>query len=116
MENEPPSVKEPEESCMSACLECALACEKCITSCLRGDEPARTVGLITTARTCIDVCSLTAKLLAQESEFAVEYAALCAEVCHTLREDCLKQMKSDECQKCCEMTLRCEQTCQQVAA
>jgi len=35
-------------------------------------------------------------LLAQESEFVEEYCALNAEVCHTYREECLKEQARDQ--------------------
>lgn len=55
------------------------------------------------------------RLLAQESEFVQEYCALCAEVCHLLREECLKQPSLSHCQRCGETALSCDQACQKAA-
>lgn len=72
--------------------------------------------LIALAHTCGDVCLLTARLLAQRSEFAPEYSALCAEVCHACREECLKHASEARCEECAATLLRCDQACQRFAS
>ncbi len=101
--------------CLAACAACAAAAENCATHCLRTDAPKEMARIISLARTCADVCQLTSRLLAQESEFVQEYCALCAEVCHMLREECLKQPAVTCCQRCAEIALRCDKACQQAA-
>ncbi len=74
------------------------------------------VALIVLAHTCGDVCLLTARLLAQRSEFAPEFCALCAEVCHTCLEECLKHASECQCRECADSLLKCEQACQRFAS
>ena len=72
--------------------------------------------LIALAHTCGDVCLLTARLLAQRSEFALEYCALCAEVCHACHEECLKHASEAQCEVCADALLKCDQACQRFAS
>lgn len=80
---------------------------------LREETPKSVASII--ARACPDTCLLSARLLAHESEFGKEYCALTAEVCHTYREECLKQPALEACRQSCDLALTCEQACQQVA-
>lgn len=72
--------------------------------------------LIALARTCADVCILTARLLAQRSEFASEYCALCAEVGHACREEYGIHASDSHCRECADALLKCEQACQRFAS
>jgi hypothetical protein len=101
--------------CLSACAACASAAENCAVICLREESPKALARMISLARTCADVCLLTTRLLAQESEFVQEYCALCAEVCHMLREECLKQPSLSCCQRCADLALSCDRACQKAA-
>lgn len=101
--------------CLAACAACASAAENCAVHCLRSDAPTELARIVSLARTCSDVCLLTSRLLAQESEFVQEYCALCAEVCHMLREECLKRPSLSCCQRCAEVALRCDKACQRAA-
>jgi hypothetical protein len=104
-----------QELCMDECMNCALALEGLARCCLRYDDQAEMAPLIALARTCSDICFLTARLLAQESEFVSEYAALCAEVCNASRQELLRYPTLNECQRCAEIALKCDQACQQIA-
>lgn len=110
------AVRESREACIEACSACAAECERCTASCLRLPDLAPLARLLALLRTCADVCLLTARLLAQESDFASEYGALCAEVCHTCREECLQHSTIEGCRQCAEACLKCDQLCQKVAA
>lgn len=101
--------------CLGACAACAAAAENCAVACLREGAPKELARIMSLARTCADVCLLTSRLLAQESEFVQEYCALCAEVCHMLREECLKHQSLSCCQRCAEVALRCDRACQKAA-
>ena len=101
--------------CLAACAACASAAENCAVVCLRDDSPKALARIISLARTCADVCVLTSRLLSQQSEFVQEYCALCAEVCNTLRAECLKHINLTCCGRCAEVALRCDQACQKAA-
>ena len=103
------------ELCMEQCMDCALVLERFATNSLREGDQDEMGSLIALARTCSDICLLTARLLAQGSEFVNEYAALCAEVCNTSRQAFLRYPALNECQRCAEVALRCDQACQQIA-
>jgi hypothetical protein len=109
------SFEEKRRDCIAACTRCATACEQCAAALLREEDPKPVAGIIALARACADVCLLSARLLAQGSEFVEEYCALNAEVCHTYRKECLKQSAGDECRQYAEIALKCEQACQQIA-
>jgi hypothetical protein len=110
------SIRERHQECIAACMRCASACEQCAAALLREQNAKSAAAIIGLARACADTCLLSARLLAQESEFVAEYCALNAEVCHTWREECLKQPARDACRDCAEIALTCEQACQQIAA
>jgi hypothetical protein len=109
------SVQERRQECIAACMRCATACEQRAAALLRKDYPNSVTGVIALARACADTCLLSARLLAQGSEFVEEYCALTAEVCHTYREECLKQPALEACRQSAELALICEQACQQIA-
>ena len=102
--------------CLATCAACASAAENCAVICLREGTSNELARIISLARTCADVCLLTSRLLAQESEFVQEYCALCAEVCHMFRDECLKHPSLSYCQRCAEVALLCDRACQKVAA
>jgi len=109
-------VREPIiKECIAACGSCAAAAERCAVNCLQEEATKELARLISLGRTCADVCLLTGRLLAQESEFVQEYCALCAEVCHTLRDECLKQPALSCGQRCAKSALRCDRACQKAA-
>jgi hypothetical protein len=103
------------EDCIAACAACAAEAERCAAICLQAEKTRDLARVISLARTCADVCLLTSRLLAQQSEFLQEYCALCAEVCHTLREECLKQPSVGCCARCAAVALRCDRACQKAA-
>ncbi len=103
------------EECLTSCLSCAAAAERCAAHCSRQENAAELVNVICVARTSADVCLLTARLISQGSDFVQEYCALCAEVCHTLREECLKQPGIACCDHCSELALHCDRACQKAA-
>lgn len=89
---------------------------RCAAALSRNDNTKSIVGIIAIVRACAETSLLTARLIAQGSEFTKEYCALNAEVCHTCRKECLKQPDFDECRRCAEAALACEQACQEIAA
>lgn len=103
------------QTCIRACNECAALCERIAAFCLRGGELPELIRCAVSLRTCADVCHLTARLVAQESEFLQEYCALCAEVCHACRGECLKHSAIDCFRLCAEACLKCDQACQHMA-
>lgn len=102
-------------ACLAACARCASAAETCATLCLKEHSGQDLARLIALGRTCADVCLLTSRLLSQQSEFVQEYCALCAEVCHILREECLKHIKLTCCRRCAEIAHSCDVACQKAA-
>ena len=101
--------------CIEACHACAALCERLAAECLRSPESAKLLRCVGLLRNCADACLLTARLAAQESEFIVEYAALCAEVCHACSEECLAHAEVESFRQCATACLRCDQACQRMA-
>ena len=110
------SFHEKHRECITACMQCAVVCEEFIVALLEDEKLTAVAGAIAIARACADTCFLTARLLAQDSEFANEYCALNVEVCHSCREACLKQPYLDACKICAEAALACEEICQRIVA
>jgi hypothetical protein len=103
------------EAGIEACNECAALCERVEVFCslaVKNPELARLAVLL---KTCADVCMLTARLIARQSEFLKEYCALCAEVCHTSHEECSKHADTDDFAGCAEACLMADRACQRLA-
>jgi hypothetical protein len=107
-------VQDKRQDCIATCTRCAIACENYVAILLREGKSGSFSTIIALARACADTCLLSARLLAQGSEFVEEYCALNAEVCYTWRQELLKQPALEECRQCAEIALQCEQACQQI--
>src|SRR5260221_1392592 len=113
---EPNGVSSSEsEACIEACNECAALCECLEAFCTRAVENPELSRVVVLLKTCADVCLLTARLIARQSEFLQEYCALCAEVCHTCHVECLKHAKTDGFSRCAEACSIVDRACQQLA-
>ena len=66
-------------------------------------------------RSCADICSLCAREMARQSDFATALCAVCAEVCEACGAEC-EQHDAEHCQKCAEACRRCAEDCRKMAA
>ena len=99
------------QSCIDACLECAMECEHCSTACLQEDDVKMMAKCIQLERDCIDICITTAKLLARGSQHGMHLMAECAEICDACADECEKHSHMEHCQKCAEVCRACAEEC-----
>lgn len=96
-------------------IKCITACETCALLCLQEDDVKMMARCIRLDRDCADICSLTAKYVARESEHLNDTLALCIQICRACHEEC-KKHDHDHCQKCAEKCQECYEACEQYAA
>lgn len=96
-------------------IKCITACETCATMCLQEDNVKMMARCIQTDRDCADICTLTAKYVARESEFTSDVLNLCINICKECYEEC-KKHEHDHCQKCAEKCKECYEACEEYAA
>lgn len=97
---------------LAVSMECTLACEKCATDCiLDGNKKCALI-----ARDCADICALTARLVARNSEFAEEMLRLCSDVCKACSEECANHSHQQQsCKVCAEVCRKCSDLCAEVS-
>ncbi|RYY96871.1 MAG: four-helix bundle copper-binding protein [Chitinophagaceae bacterium] len=102
----------PHRALINTLLECAQACEQCMSACL--DEPDVTpmAYCIELDRDCAELCFLGARLLLRDSEIAQSYLRVCEEACRLCAEAC-SMHDHDHCKRCAEACRRCEEACHQ---
>ena len=96
-------------------IKCITACETCASMCLQEDDVKMMARCIQTDLDCADICSLTAKYVARESEFTSDILRLCIDICKACYEEC-KKHDHDHCQKCAEKCKECYEACEAYAA
>ena len=104
-----------QQTATSALLSCAMACENCASACLREPDVAMMAECIRLDRDCADVCVLTARWLARESDSARELLQMCAKVCKACAAECA-QHKAAHCQECAQACTHCAEECLRLAA
>ena len=102
----------PYEACLQACLDCAMACERCLQA-MMGQESHNECP--SCCRECLAICLLCAQAIARDSKYIKEYCRLCAEICDWCAEQCAAHVH-DHCQQCAESCRRCAEACRAVAA
>ncbi len=96
---------------MHMLIKCITACEYCATLCLREPDVAMMARCIMLDRDCADICALTSRFIARNSEHAVHVLRECVEICRACAEECGKH-KHDHCQHCAEICTQCAAQCE----
>mgnify|MGYP000373699248 CR=1 FL=1 len=91
-------------------IECALACEQCMSACLEEKDVTKMAHCIELDRDCAEICFLGAKLLLRDAEVAHEYLRICEKACRQCAEECSLH-DHEHCKRCAEACRRCEQAC-----
>lgn len=91
-------------------LNCSKACQECAASCLEEKDVTLMAHCIEVDRDCAEFCSLAAKLLVRDSEFAHEFLAVCEKICRHCAEECGKH-DHEHCKKCAEACRKCAEAC-----
>ena len=100
----------PHSDLINILLECALACERCMSACLEEKDVNEMAHCIEIDRDCAEVCLLGAKLLIRDSEIAHAYLKICEEACRICAEEC-SMHQEEHCQECARICRRCQEAC-----
>ena len=100
----------PHTDLINILMECAIACEKCMSACLEEKNVTMMAHCIELDRDCAEVCLLGAKLLLRDSEIAHSYLLVCEEACRRCAEEC-SMHEMEHCKRCAEACRRCEEAC-----
>ena len=106
-------ISEQTRDCIEACLECQAVClTMAMTECLElGGDHVRPQHF-RLMMDCVQMCDVTADLMAHKSQFHRQTCALCAEVCETCAEDCETLSGMEECVAACRV---CAAACRSMA-
>lgn len=98
------------EECIRALEACRRTSEECFAALLRDASAYTRWYAVQALRDCIDVCSLTAGLLARHSVYSEPMLRLCAAVCEACASYC-GQSTDPACQACARACQHCARTC-----
>ena len=93
-------------------IKCITACETCSVLCFQEENIKIMERCIRLDRDCADICALTAKFVARDSEFANDLLQYCINACRACEEECRKH-EHDHCQKCAEKCKECYEACEE---
>ncbi len=108
------SMLDMNQHCITACLTCLAACERCATRCLQEPDPQHLTNCIRLDRQCAVLCGMTAQLLAMESEYSPDACKLCADACEKCGQQCTMH-EHDHCQNCATACFECAESCRSIA-
>ncbi len=103
-----------EKECIEACLDCAIACEKCASLCLEEAEVKMMVKCVLLDRECAAVCFATAKVLAVGADHNQILLRSCEELCIACGKECAKHANMMHCKECAEACRRCADLCRKM--
>jgi len=104
------------QSCIQACLDCAMECDHCAAACLQEDDVKMMARCIALDIDCSEICRLAASFMARGSEFVGVVCRLCAEICQACGDECAKHKHMEHCQACAQACFRCADECRKMAA
>jgi hypothetical protein len=99
------------QAVLDALNRCVATCEMCATACLQEADVQMMVPCIRLDRDCADICALTARLLARDSDHARHLMRECIEVCTKCANEC-SQHPDEHCQQCAAACRACADACQ----
>lgn len=102
------------QSCLDACVRCALACEHCATACLAEPDTGAMAKCIRLNQDCAAICWLAASFMGRRSEFDTEVCRLCASICDACAAECGAHAP-EHCQRCAEACRTCVEACRTMA-
>jgi len=103
-----------EKKCADACLACAIACEKCVTSCLQEDQVKNLVKCILLNRECAAICFATAKVLTVGADHFQILCRSCEELCLACDAECGIHADMPHCKECAEACRYCAEMCRKI--
>ena len=104
------------QTCIDICLECAAACNRCLTACLNENEVDNLSKCIQLDMECSAICRTAAQFMNLRSNYTNAICQLCAEICSACAEESSKYDHMDHCRECAEICYRCAEECTSMAA
>jgi hypothetical protein len=104
-------LSDDERECVENCLRAAQVCEWCADACIDEEGMERCIRL---CRDVADIATLHARLMARDSAYSGDLAAVCVEVCEACAEEC-EGHDHDHCRLCAEVLPECAETCREMA-
>jgi hypothetical protein len=104
------------ESCIQACLQCAVVCNHCATSCLQEPHVHHMVRCIQLDLECAAISRASAELMSLGSSYAHQLCGICAAICEACATECEQHTDMDHCRECAEVCRRCADECRRMAA
>lgn len=102
------------QTSIEACIQCALACNNCASSCLEEDDVQHLADCIRIDQQCADICYITSQFMASGSDFLSKLCALCADVCDACAAECEKH-DHDHCRDCAEACRKAAMACREIS-
>lgn len=105
------------QSCIDACIACAIECEHCVSACLNEEDVKMLIRCIELERECASVCRSAAELMSLGGQHAASLCHVCAEICDACAEECEKHTEHgmEHCRACAEECRRCAEECRSMA-
>lgn len=110
-----PAKKDAEAACCketsgAMCGKCREECLKALSYCLSTGGKHASAAHITTLMDCIDMCDVSSRLAARNSELAARICQICTDVCSRCAKSC-EDLNDPNLKACVEMCKQCSQTC-----
>lgn len=102
------------QSCIDACLDCAVECQHCATACLNENDVKMLARCIQLDLECAEACYASARLMGIGGEHAPAFCATCAEICDACAAECEKH-DLEHCRRCAEVCRKCAEECRAMA-
>jgi hypothetical protein len=100
--------------CINSCYTCISACESCAAQGPAEESVGKMIHCLQLLKTCADICTLTAREMARESEFAKDLCAIGAKVCQTCGDECAAHW-GEPFHRCAAACHRCAEDCMTVS-
>ena len=100
------------QKCIDECNRCMQVCEECFNSCLKEDDVKARAKCLSLLKDCADLCALSAKFMAGNSDFAKQLCGVCA--CDACANECA-MFKDTHCQQCADECRKCATECRNMA-
>jgi hypothetical protein len=101
------------QSCIDACIACAITCEHCASECLKEDDVKMMIRCIELDRECASVCRSAAELMSIGGPHASLLCSVCADICEACAQEC-ERHEAEHCQECAEECTACAEECRRM--
>jgi hypothetical protein len=101
--------------CIESCLTCSRACLEAAHYSLAQQSVSAGSAVLALLYQCADVCQLSVRMMAAESEFHHQSCELCFEVCQRCAEECDRYEQDEFMKKCAKVCRRCGEECRKMA-